>query len=43
MALALDLLQKLLAELFFLRLLLGLLPGGGGVDFLLKRWLAAGA
>ena len=33
MALALDLLRKLLSKLFFLRLLLGLLPGGTGAGF----------
>jgi hypothetical protein len=39
MALALDLLQKLLTKLFFLRLLPGLLRGGDGKDFLPKQWL----
>jgi hypothetical protein len=42
MALSLDLLRKLLAKLFFLRLLRGLLRGGGrGEDFLPKPWLEA--
>ena len=40
MALGLGLLQELLAKLFFLRLLLGLLPGGGGgIFFLGGAWM----
>ena len=42
MALALDLLRELLTKLFFLHLLLDLLRGGMGEDFLVRTEFGSG-